>query len=111
MPPYLVGCDFATVTQVRTMFGGHIRKGKRRQPISTGAVQAGIRGVNTTIAMDTGHQPLTQLDGIHYVKPIQHMLVGFNNFYLAMEKKLTCHPDLLTCACVWGHSKGMLVHQ
>jgi hypothetical protein len=54
--------------------------------------------------MDTGRQPLHQADGVHYIKPIQHMLAGFSNFDPATEKKLACHPDLPTFACRHGHS-------
>lgn len=52
--------------------------------------------------MDTGRQPLHQIDGQHYIKPIQHMLAGFKNFDPAVEKKLACHPDLAAFACAWG---------
>jgi len=61
--------------------------------------------------MDTGRQPLHQVDGEHYIKPIQHMLAGFKNFDPATEKKLACHPDLPTFACRYGHRKGASVYQ
>ena len=86
VPPYLDGCDFTTVARVGTIFGGRIRKGKRGWPVSAGSVGAGIGGVNTMIALDTGHQPLHQLDGVHFIKPIQHMLAGFKNYDLPTER-------------------------
>ena len=88
------------------MFGGRLRKGRRGRAVSTGTVRAGLGGVGTTIALDTGRQPLQQLDGKHYIKPIQHMLAGFGNFDPAVEKKLACHPDLPAFAVEWGNRKG-----
>ena len=46
------------------------------------------------IAMDTGCQLFHQADGLHYIKPTQHMLVGIKNFDSASEKKLAYHLDL-----------------
>ena len=56
--PYLDGCNFYTVVRVRIMVGEKIRKGKRGWAVSAGSVRAGIEGVNTTITLDTGCQPL-----------------------------------------------------
>ena len=85
------------------MFAGRLRKGKRGKPVGTGHVRAGLGGVGTTIAMDTGRQPFHQVDGQHYIKPIQHMLAGFKNFDPPTEKKLACHPDLLYFAYMFGN--------
>ncbi|KAL7523426.1 hypothetical protein ACHAXR_000173, partial [Thalassiosira sp. AJA248-18] len=93
------------------MFGGRIRKGKRGRPVGAAHVRAGLGGINTTIALDTGRQPLHQIDGEHYIKPIQHMLAGFKNFDPATEKKLACHPDLPTFACMHGHREGSSPYQ
>ena len=100
------GCDFQTVTRVSTMFGGRIRKGKKGKPVGAGSVQTGLGGVNTTIAMDTGTQPLHQIDGTHYIKPLQHMLVGFKNHDPATVKKLARHPDLPEFAVEWAYKEG-----
>ena len=85
------------------MFAGHLRKGQKRKPVGAGIVRFGIGGVNTTIAMDTGRQPLHQPDQTHYTKPLQHMRARFKNFDSATEKKLTCHPDLPASACKFGY--------
>ena len=68
-------------------------------------VRAGLGGVNTTIALETGRQPLHQQDGKHYIKPIQHMLTGFSNFDPATEKKLAVHPDLPAFAVKWAYNQ------
>ena len=104
-------CDFRTVARVATMFGGRLRKGRRGKAVSAGTVRAGLGGVNTTIALDTGRQPIHQQDGKHYIKPVQHMLAGFKNFDPPTEKKLACHPDLPSFACAWAHRKGTLAQQ
>ena len=106
MPPYLDGCDFQTVARVATMFGGRIRKGKKGRPVGAGSVRTGLGGVNTTIAMDTGTQPLHQIDGNHYIKPLQHMLASFKNHDPATVKKLACHPDLPDFAVEWAYKEG-----
>ena len=100
------GCDFQTVARVSTMFGGRIRKGKKGKPVGAGSVRTGLGGVNTTIAMDTGTQPLHQIDGTHYIKPLQHMLAGFKNHDPATVKKLACHPDLPDFAVEWAYKEG-----
>jgi len=76
------------------MLGGRIWKGKRGRAVGAGMVQAGLGGFNTTIALERGTQPFHQIDRQSYIKPIQHMLAGFNFFDPATEKKLACHPDL-----------------
>ena len=53
--------------------------------------------------MDTGRQLLHQVDGQHYIKPIQHILAGFKNFDSPTEKKLACHPDLPYFACMFAN--------
>ena len=83
-----------------------MRKGKRGKPVKSGTVRAGLSGVATTIALDTGEQPLHQKDGEHFIKPIQHMLAGFKNFDPAVEKKLACHPDVPAFACNWAYREG-----
>ncbi len=55
--------------------------------------------------MDTGDQPLHQRDGVHFIKPLQHILAGFKNFDPAVEKKLACHPSLPHEACKFGLRK------
>ena len=84
------------------MFGGRIRQGKRGKPVTAAHVRTGLGHVNTTIQLDTGKQPLHQLDGTHSIKPVQHMLAGFRNFDPAVEKKLACHPNLPHEACKFG---------
>lgn len=106
VPPYLDGCDFSTIARVATMYGGKLRQGKRGRPVSAGTVRAGLGGVATTIALDTGEQPLHQKDGNNYIKPVQHMLAGFKNFDPAVEKKLACAPDLPHFACEWAYRAG-----
>ena len=106
VPPYLDGLDFSAIVTVATMFGGKLRQGKRGRPVSAGTVRAGLGGVATTIALDTGEQPLHQKDGQHYIKPVQYMLAGFKNFDPAVEKKLACGPDLPHFACEWAHRPG-----
>ena len=93
------------------MFGGKLHKGKHDKPISAGTVQTGLDGVITMIALETGEQPFHQWDGTHYIKPIQHMLVGFKNFDPAVEKNLACHPDLAAFACAWGLREDATVQQ
>jgi len=93
------------------MFVGRLRKGRRGKAVGARSVRAGLGGVNTTIALDTGRQPLHQADGKHYIAQVQHMLAGFKNFDPATEKKLACHPDLPNAACAWGNRKGTLPHQ
>ena len=103
VPPYLGDCNFQTVARVSIMFGGHIRRGKRGKVVSAGMVRAGLGGANTTIAMETGKQPLHQLDGKHYIKPLQHMMAGFGNYDHMTEKKLAYHPDLAAFAVKWAY--------
>ncbi|KAL7535678.1 hypothetical protein ACHAXR_009954 [Thalassiosira sp. AJA248-18] len=83
----------------------------RGRPVGAAHVRAGLGGVNTTIALDTGRQPFHQLDGEHYIKPIQRMLAGFKNFDPATEKKLACHPDFPAFACMHGHREGTSTYQ
>ena len=106
VPPYLDGCDFQTVARFATMFCGHLRKGTRGKPVGAGSVRAKLGAIGTQIEMDTGGQPLHQRDGVHYIKPIQHMLAGCKNFDPATEKKLACHPDLPRRAYVHGYRRG-----
>ena len=103
--PYLDGEDFETIARISTGFGAKVRCGKRGAPVSAGMVRAGLGGVNTTIALDTGRQPLHQTDGKHYIKPIQLMLAGFKNFDPGVQKKLAVHPDLPQAAVEWGTRK------
>ena len=77
------------------MFGAHVRKGKLGRPVGVGSVRTGLGGVNTTIAMDIGRQPVHQVDRVHYIKLIQHMLTGFKHFDPATEKMLAYHPDVI----------------
>ena len=70
------------------MFGGHIGKGKIGKAVSVGMVRAGLGGVNMTIAMEKGKQPLHQLDRKHCIKPIQYMMAGFGNYDPATENKV-----------------------
>ena len=100
--PYLDGEDFQTIVRISTGFGAMVRCGKRGAPVSAGMVRAGLGSVNTTIAMETGRQPLHQADGKHYIKPIQLMLAGFRNFDPGVQKKLAVHPDLPQAAVEWG---------
>ena len=72
VPPYLDSLDFSAIVTVATMFGGKLRQGKRGKPVGAGTVRAGLGGVATTIALETGEQPLHQKDGQHYIKPVQH---------------------------------------
>ena len=58
VPPYLDGCDFQRVAHVATMFADRLQKGKQGKTAGTGQVCTGLGGVGTTIAMDTGRQPL-----------------------------------------------------
>jgi len=109
--PYLDNCDFRTVARVATMFGGRLRKGRRRKAVSAGTVRAGLGGVNTTIALDTGRQPIHQQDGEHYIKPVHHMLADFKKINPPTEKKLTCHPDLPSFVCTWAHCNGTTTQQ
>ena len=79
-------------------WGAHLKReaGKSRQCWNS---SSGPRGLNTTIATETGKQLLHQQDGNLYIKPLQHTIAGFGNFGPAMEKKLACHPDLLAFEC------------
>ena len=106
MPPYLDGCNFQATARITTMFGGHVRKGRRGKPVGAGTVRAKLGSIGTQIAMDTGNQPLHQRDGTHFLKPLQHMLAGFKNFDPATEKKLACHPDLPRFARKHTYRKG-----
>lgn len=63
------------------------------------------------IAMDTGRNHLHQLDGEHFINPLQHMCVGFNNFDPAIEKKLAVHPDLPIFTCSYGNRVGTLTQE
>ena len=60
VPPYLDGCDFQAIARITTMFGGHVRKGRRGKPVGTRTVRAKLGSIGTQIAMDTGNQPLHQ---------------------------------------------------
>ena len=84
--PYLDGEDFEFIARISTGFGAKVRCGMRGAPVSAGMVQARLGGVNTTIALDTGRQPLHQTGGKHYIKPIQLMLAGFKNFDPGVQK-------------------------
>ena len=66
-------------------------------------VHAGLGGINTTIAMETGKQPHNQQDGVHYIKPLQHTMMGFENFDPATEEKSACHPNFLAFASKWAY--------
>ena len=95
--PYLDRCNFNTITQVATMCRSRIRKG---YPVDTGSVRAGVGGINTTIALDTGRQPLHQHDGKHYIKTIQHMLTGFKKLTLRQRRSLSATQTCQNLQCV-----------
>ena len=94
MHPYLYDENFQTIARTSTMFDRQVRKGKQGKPVGTGTVRAALGGINTMITLETGKQPLHQIEGEHYIKPIQHMLDGFKNFDSSVERKLAVHPDL-----------------
>ena len=58
VPLYLDGCDFQTVDQVATIFGGRIRKGKLGKSIGDSLVCTVFGAVNAHITLDTREQPL-----------------------------------------------------
>ena len=102
--PYLDGEDFQAIARISTGFGALVRCGKRGAPISAEMVRAGLDGVNTTIALDTGRQPLHQADGKHYIKPIQLMLAGFRNFDPGVYVEEACSPSRFAAGgCRVGH--------
>ena len=68
-------------------------------------------GINTTIALETGKQPLHKIDGKHYIKPIQHMLISFKKFDPSVEKKLVVHPELPRFAAAYGNKPGVGEYQ
>ena len=89
------------------MFTCRLRKEKvKGKPIKYAGVCAGLGGVGTTIAMDTGRHQFYQQDGTHHTKSIQHMLAGFKNFCPAVEKKLVCHPDVPESVCRFANRKN-----
>ena len=104
MRPRLAGEDFETVARIATGFGGKIKCRKQKAgQVSAGIFRAGLRGITSNISMDTGQQPLHQKDGIHYIKPIQLMSVGFSKCDPTVEKKLTAHPNLPKYAVTRGN--------
>ena len=55
--------------------------------------------------METGTHSLHQQDGKHYMKPLQHLIAGFENYEPATEKKLACHLDLPALAVKWAYGE------
>ena len=84
------------------MFTGRFLKGKKERPVGAGTVRAALGGINTTITLETGKQPLHQIDSEHYIKTIQHILDGFKNFEPSVEKKMVVHPDLPKFVAAYG---------
>ena len=56
-------------------------------------------GVSTQQSLWKQENSHSTTNGVHYIKPLQHMMVGFGNFDPTMEKKLACCPDLPAFAC------------
>ena len=106
MHPYLDSKDVQTIARISTMFARRVQKGEQGRPVGAGTVQAALGGINMTISLETGKQTLHQIDGKNYIKPIQHMLVGFKNFEPLVEKNLAVHLDLPKFAAAYGNKPG-----
>ncbi len=88
--------DFEEVARVSLNFCGMLRQGKQGRAVGAGTVLIGIGGVATQINLDSNTRPLHRESTTKFIAPLSHMMKGFRNFDLAVEKKLAVHPDLPT---------------
>ena len=74
---YLEEVDFQTKTTVATGFAGRVRKGSnsRGKQVQVRTVREALGGVNATITLDTGRQPIHQPgSNDKYILLIQHKI-------------------------------------
>ena len=102
---YLDDKDFQTIARIATIFATQVQKGNKGRPVGAETVRAALRGINKTIALKTGKQPLHQIDGDHYIKTIQNIMAGFKTFDPSVEKNLAVHPDLPKFAAAYRKNR------